>query len=68
MSEEVYFSLQESESTVAMMASHIFAGFVTAGQLTDSNEDALINRSLSIAIKMAQKADKVIDSDNENKH
>lgn len=67
MSEEVYMNLQTSERAVATMASTVFSAFVTAGQLKETNEDELIERSVSIAIKIAQKSDKLIDSDDENK-
>jgi len=66
MLEETFLRLQPSESNVCEMASRIFAAYVSSGQLTTENEDQLIERSISIAIKMAQKTDRTIESDNEN--
>jgi hypothetical protein len=66
MSEETYLKLQHSESVVAHMASRILSAYITSGQLSETNEDELIARSLALAIKLAEKTDKTIDSDNES--
>jgi len=66
MLEETFLRLQPSEGIVSEMASRIFAAYVSAGQLTTANEDELIERSIAIAIKMAQKVDRAIESDNES--
>jgi hypothetical protein len=67
MTEETYLNLQHSESSVAHMASRILSAYIASGQLSETNEDELINRSLTLAIKLAHKADRFIDSDNESR-
>jgi len=65
MTKEALMSLQHSESVVAQMAATIFAGLVQKGELASTNEDAVIAKSVTIAIKMAQHVDKHIKSDEE---
>jgi hypothetical protein len=65
MSEPKYFNMQHSESVVAAMASRIFAAFIRANQVDDKNEDQLIRKATHIAIKMADYADRLIQSDEE---
>jgi hypothetical protein len=65
MSEPKYFNMQHSESVVAEMASRIFAAFIQANRVDDKNEDQFIKKSTHIAIKMADYADKLIQSDEE---
>jgi hypothetical protein len=66
MTEETYIKLQYSESVVSNMASRILSAFIASGQLSENNEDELMNRSLEMAIKLAIKADRMIDSDEES--
>lgn len=66
MIEQTYLKLQNSEGIVCQMASRLLAAQIAAGQLNSQNEDELIGRSLTMAIKLAQRADRMIDSDNEN--
>jgi ABC-type glucose/galactose transport system permease subunit len=66
MIEQTYLKLQNSEGIVCQMASRLLAAQIAAGQLNSQNEDELIGRSLAMAIKLAQRADRMIDSDNEN--
>lgn len=65
MSKEAYFSLQHSESVVAQMAATIFAAYVQKGCVDDENENAYIQKSTLIALKMADYTDKLIKSDQE---
>lgn len=67
MIEETYLKLHFSESTVAEIASRLLSAYIVSGQLSESNEDELISKSLKLAIKLAHQADKVIDSDNESR-
>jgi hypothetical protein len=67
MTEETYIRLQYSESVVSHMASRILSAFIASGQLSETNEDELMNRSLAMAIDLALKADRLIDSDEESK-
>ena len=66
MKEETFLRLQHSESVVYQIASHLLAAFISSGQLKPENEDELIDRSLTMAIKLALKADRAIESDDEN--
>lgn len=65
MTNETYFSLQHSESTVAQMAATIFAAYVQKGEVDDDTENAYIQRATRIALKMADYTDKLIKSDEE---
>lgn len=65
MSNEALMSLQHSESVVAQMAATIFAGLVQKSELATVSEDIIIAKSVAIAIKMAQQADKLVKSDGE---
>jgi len=60
-----YMHLQHSESVVAKMSATIFAALIQSTPLTDSNEDALIEKSVILAIKLAEKTDKLVESDEE---
>ena len=66
MIEQTYLKLQNSEGVVCQMAPRLLPAHIAAGQLNSQNEDELIGRSLAMAIKLAQRADRMIDSDNEN--
>lgn len=67
MSQQTFLRLQHSESVVCEMSSRILAAFISSGQVTKENENEMIERSLSIAIKLAHKADRLIESDDETK-
>ncbi len=66
MRPEVFFRFQHSEGVVAEMASRLLAAHIIAGKLNSSNEEALIEKSLSLALRLAQKADQLIESDDED--
>jgi hypothetical protein len=66
MIEETFLRMQHSEGVICEMASRLFAAYIASGKLTAENEDELIERTVSIAIKLAQTADRVIESDDEN--
>ncbi|WMW81851.1 hypothetical protein RF679_06090 [Undibacterium cyanobacteriorum] len=65
MSKEEFLHLQHSESVVAQMAATIFSSLIQQQQLTAENEDELVERSISIATKLALRAEQVIKSDEE---
>ena len=65
MSKPKFFNMQHSESVVAEMASRIFAAFIQANQIDDKNEEQFIKKATHIAVKMADYADKLIQSDEE---
>jgi hypothetical protein len=61
MANEALLNLQHSESVVAQMAATIFAGMAK----TSEADDALIERSAAIAIKLAVRVEKLVKSDEE---
>ncbi len=62
---EVFMSLQHSESVVAQMSATVFAGLITAQGYDPHNEDFLVERAVDIAIKLAERAEKLVKSDEE---
>jgi hypothetical protein len=66
MSDETFLRLQSSETTVCHMASRLLAAYISSGQLNAGNEEQLLEQSLVLAIKLAHKADRRIESDDEN--
>ena len=65
MAAEEFMNLQHSESVVAQMAATIFAGLIQKQDLNAGNEDALVEKSVAIAIKLAQRTDQLVKSDEE---
>lgn len=65
MTDEHYMHLQHSESVVAQMAATILAGFVQKGELRADNEEELVNRAVDLAIKLANRTDALVKSDEE---
>lgn len=65
MANEEFLHLQHSESVVANMSATIFSGLIQTLELNADNEEALIERAVSIAIKLAQRAEKRVKSDEE---
>ncbi|TWO71670.1 hypothetical protein FN976_08640 [Caenimonas sedimenti] len=65
MANEATMHLQHSESVVAQMAATIFSGLAQGQAAAALNDDELIERSLAIAIKMALRAEKLVNSDEE---
>lgn len=65
MPEETYLNLHPSEGVACQMASRILAAFISSGQLSQANEDELVERSAQLAIKLAIKIDRMVESDNE---
>lgn len=65
MANEEFLHLQHSESVVASISATIFAGLIQKVELSTANEDALVDRSIAIAIKLAQRAEQRVKSDEE---
>jgi hypothetical protein len=59
--------LKLSEATVLHAASRIFSAYLVQGKMTEENEQKWIERSIEIAIKMAQLVDIRVESDGEVK-
>ena len=57
--------LQPSEASVLQAASRIYAAHVSAGFATTGTEDALIEHCLDVAIRMALRLDRLVQSDGE---
>ncbi len=66
MADETFQKLQHSEGIICQMASRILAAYISAGKLTADNEDQLMDHALSLAIKLARKGDRIIESDDES--
>jgi hypothetical protein len=66
MIEETFLRLQHSEGIVCETASRLLAAYISSGQLNSENESELVERSVSLAIKLAEKTDRAIESDDEN--
>jgi len=67
MEEPKYLKLQWSESVIAVAASQIFAAYISAGKVNDSNEEQMLLKSVRTAIKLADTADTLVKSDEEGK-
>ncbi len=67
MEEPKYLKLHWSESVVVVAASQIFAAYISAGKVNDSNEEQMLLKSIRTAIKLADKADTLVKSDKEGK-
>lgn len=65
MSKENFLHLQHSETVVASMAATILSAYIQKGELDDSNEDALIEKAITIAVKLAAVTDRHVKSDEE---
>lgn len=65
MSKEEFMHLQHSESVVAKMSATIFAGLIQKQELNAANEEELLEKSVTIAIKLALRAERLIKSDQE---
>lgn len=57
--------IRHSRSVVANMSATIFAGIIQSTPLHASNEDDLIAKSVSIAIKLAEVVDTQLESDDQ---
>ncbi len=60
-----YASLQPSEMAIFNAAAKIYASYIVAGQVTDSNEDEMMIRCIRRSIRMAAAVDQCVQSDSE---
>ncbi len=58
-----YLHLLPSKSIVAQMAATIFAGLVQKGELREDNEDELVERAVAIAIKLVNRTEAQVTTD-----
>lgn len=52
-----FVDLQQNEQLIAQNASQIYAGYVSSGQLNDSTEEEILNKSVLAAIKIAYRVE-----------
>lgn len=57
-----FVNLQASEAAVLSAAAQIFAGYIAAGRVSEQTEAALVEKSIELAIRMAQRVDIRIQS------
>jgi hypothetical protein len=65
MLKEELLHLQHSESIVAQMSATIFASLVTREGLNADNENAFLEKSVQLAIRLASLSEKFVKSDEE---
>jgi len=62
---EEYVHLQYSESVIAQMSATIFSAIVQKQEFSSAMEDELVEKSVAIAIKLANCTEKFVKSDEE---
>jgi len=62
---EYFMSLQHSESIVAQMSATVFASLVNHPRFKEASDELLVSRSVDIAIQLAERAEKLVKSDEE---
>ena len=60
-----FIDLQKNELAIAQNASQIYAGYAAAGQISDSNEEEILNKSVLAAIKIAYRVEAWVTEDEE---
>lgn len=60
-----YVTLKPTEQTIVTAAATIYAGYVTAGEVSDGNEKEWLRRALKEAIALAQLTDESVMADGE---
>jgi hypothetical protein len=58
-------SLQPSETALFHAASRIYAAYISSGHVTEGNEDDMLNRSITEALRMARRVEEAVQSDSE---
>ena len=61
-----FLRLEESEAQVVQAASRIYAAHVTAGLVSQGNEEEMVGKAVRTALYMAQVTDQLVLSDDEN--
>lgn len=65
MEKKFYASLAPSEMAIFRAASEIFAANVKIGSITEENEDEMIDKIVATTIKICDKVENSVRSDNE---
>ena len=60
-----FIKLEPSEAEVFRAAVDLFCAHLAAGGITDQNESALIEKCIGQALRMAQRTDQLVMSDDE---
>ena len=55
-----YLDLQKSKGIVAQIAGRIYAAYIMANKITDTNKDEMIQKSIDEAAKIADMADRQV--------
>lgn len=62
-----FVNLQPSEAAVLAAAAQIFSGYIAAREVNEKTEAALLERSVELAIRMAQRVDIRVQAAEEEK-
>ena len=65
MEEATRIDLEHGEAAVAHIASRIFSAYIANGQCAADNEDAMLKKSIDMAIKLAKDVDVAVSSGSE---
>jgi hypothetical protein len=66
MAREAFLKLEPSETAVVHAASRIYAAYLTAGLVDETNEDRMLKKAVQTATRIALMTDKIIQSDTES--
>ncbi len=66
MPDGTFVRLQQSEGVVAQMASRLLAAHIVAGRVSPASEHEVMEKCVSLAVRLAQLTDRAIESDDEN--
>jgi len=61
----VRIDLEQDEAEVLQVASRIFSAYITTNQCTEENEDAMMKKSIELAIRMTQQVDRAVSAGSE---
>ena len=65
MAKEEFVHLLHSESVIAQMAATVFTGLIHKPEYAAMDEGLLVQKSVAIAIRLAQETEKAVKSDQE---
>lgn len=66
MTEQTFLRLQPSEAVVCHMASRLLAAQLAAGAVNADNESAVLERCAQLALSLARRIDRAVESDDES--
>lgn len=68
MTERIYAKLSPSEMAIFQVAGNIFSSYVASGKVNDTTEKHYVDLAVSLALALADKVDKSVQSDEETTH